>query len=106
MLPACQPQSSDDAATIAAAKAGYDAFAIGDMNAWAKTQAADSKWTMPQGFPYAGTYFGPEQVIEKVFTPIGALWPDFGQPVGHRQRGFRQDQMTTGGQTGGSIHRW
>ena len=77
LLSACQPESSDDAATIAAAKAGYDAFATGDMDAWAKTQAADAKWTMPKGFPYAGVYYGPEQVIEEVFAPIGALWPDF-----------------------------
>ena len=58
-------------------EAGYDAFATGDMEAWAKTQAADAKWTMPKGFPYAGTYYGPEQVIDEVFAPIGALWADF-----------------------------
>lgn len=109
LLSACQPQSSDDAAAIAAAKAGYDAFAIGDMDAWAKTQAADSKWTMPQGFPYAGTYYGPEQVIDKVFTPIGALWPDFKvEPVAFHASGnvvFVETKMTTGGQTSDSIHK-
>ena len=109
LLSACQPQSSDDAATIAAAKAGYDAFATGDMEAWAKTQAADAKWTMPKGFPYAGTYYGPEQVIDEVFAPIGALWPDFKvEPVAFHASGnvvFVETKMTTGGQTSDSIHK-
>ena len=100
LLSACQPESSDDAATIAAAKAGYDAFATGDMDAWAKTQAADAKWTMPKGFPYAGVYYGPEQVIEEVFAPIGALWPDFKvEPVAFHASGnvvFVETKMTTG----------
>ena len=109
LLSACQPQSSDDAATVAAAKAGYDAFATGDMEAWAKTQAADAKWTMPKGFPYAGTYYGPEQVIDEVFAPIGALWPDFKvEPVAFHVSGnvvFVETKMTTGGQTSDSIHK-
>ena len=109
LLSACQPKSSDDAATIAAAKAGYDAFATGDMDAWAKTQAADAKWTMPKGFPYAGTYYGPEQVIEEVFAPIGALWPDFKvEPVAFHASGnvvFVETRMTTGGLTSDSIHK-
>ena len=109
LLSACQPESSDDAATIAAAKAGYDAFATGDMDAWAKTQAADAKWTMPKGFPYAGIYYGPEQVIEEVFAPIGALWPDFKvEPVAFHASGnvvFVETKMTTGGQTSDSIHK-
>ena len=109
LLSACQPESSDDTATIAAAKAGYDAFATGDMDAWAKTQAADAKWTMPKGFPYAGVYYGPEQVIEEVFAPIGALWPDFKvEPVAFHASGnvvFVETKMTTGGQTSDSIHK-
>ena len=109
LLSACQPESSNDAATIAAAKAGYDAFATGDMDAWAKTQAADAKWTMPKGFPYAGVYYGPEQVIEEVFAPIGALWPDFKvEPVAFHASGnvvFVETKMTTGGQTSDSIHK-
>ncbi len=109
LLSACQPQSSDDAATIAAARAGYDAFAAGDMDAWAKTQAADAKWTMPKGFPYAGTYYGPEQVIDEVFAPIGALWTDFKvEPVAFHASGnvvFVETKITTSGQTSDSIHK-
>ena len=109
LLSACQLESSDDAAKIAAAKAGYDAFAAGDMEAWAKTQAPDAKWTMPQGFPYGGTYYGPEQVIEEVFMPIGALWPDFKvEPVAYHVSDnvvLIETVMTAGGQISDSIHK-
>jgi ketosteroid isomerase-like protein len=110
VLASCQAGSnSQDTAVIAAAKAGYDAFATGDMEAWANTQAADAKWTMPKGFPYAGTYYGPEQVIDEVFAPIGALWPDFKvEPVAFHASGnvvFVETKMTTGGQTSDSIHK-
>ena len=79
LMGACAGDShqNNDAAVIAAAKAGYDAFATGDMEAWAQTQAPDSQWEMPKGFPYGGNYVGPQQVIDEVFTPIGELWPDF-----------------------------
>tara|TARA_B100001989_G_C24488081_1_gene438032 strand:+ start:496 stop:780 length:285 start_codon:yes stop_codon:yes gene_type:complete len=79
LLGACAADShqNNDAAIIAAAKAGYDAFSTGDMEAWAQTQAPDSQWEMPKGFPYGGNYVGPQRVIDEVFTPIGELWPDF-----------------------------
>ena len=46
---ACQGDSHKGDATIAAAKAGYDAFAVGDMDAWAQTQGPDVKWAIPKG---------------------------------------------------------
>jgi len=108
-LTACQGDSNQDAANIEAAKAGYDAFALGDMEAWAKTQAPDVKWAMPKGFPYGGNYVGPEEVIAKVFTPIGELWPDFTvEPVAFHAAGnvvFIETKMTTGGQVSESIHK-
>jgi hypothetical protein len=39
-LTACQGDSNQDAANIAAAKAGYDAFAVGDMEAWGTNSGA------------------------------------------------------------------
>ena len=54
-LTACGAGSKSDDAVIAAAKAGYDAFATGDMAAWSATQAPDVKWEMPRAFPTAGT---------------------------------------------------
>ena len=64
-LSACQ-HSSNDAAVIEVAKAGYDAFSVGDMEAWAATQAEDVRWRMPKGFPYGGDYVGPQAVMDGV----------------------------------------
>ena len=110
VLAGCQADSGNqDAAVIAAAKAGYDAFATGDMEAWAQTQAPDSQWEMPKGFPYGGNYVGPQQVIEEVFTPIGELWPDFKvEPTAFHAAGnvvFIETKMTAGGVTSDSIHK-
>ena len=110
VLAGCQADSSNqDAAVIAAAKAGYDAFATGDMEAWAQTQAPDSQWEMPKGFPYGGNYVGPQQVIEEVFTPIGQLWPDFKvEPTAFHAAGnvvFIETKMTAGGVISDSIHK-
>ena len=74
-LSACQ-KPADDAAIIEAAKAGYTAFQQGDMAAWAATQASDVEWIAPKSLPYAGTYYGPDAVMENVFTPILELWPE------------------------------
>ena len=108
-LTACGAGSKSDDAVIAAAKAGYDAFAAGDMEAWAATQAPDVKWEMPQGFPYGGNYAGPQQVIDEVFAPIAALWPDFKvEPTAFHASGnvvFIETKMTAGGQVSDSIHK-
>ena len=111
LLGACSADSrqNNDAAVIAAAKAGYDAFATGDMEAWAATQAPDAQWEMPKGFPYGGGYVGPQQVIDGVFTPIGELWPDFKvEPTAFHAAGnvvFIETKMTAGGVTSDSIHK-
>ena len=110
VLAGCQADSGNqDAAVIAAAKAGYDAFATGDMEACAQTQAPDSQWEMPKGFPYGGNYVGPQQVIEEVFSPIGELWPDFKvEPTAFHAAGnvvFIETKMTAGGVVSDSIHK-
>jgi ketosteroid isomerase-like protein len=111
LLGACSADSrqNNDAAVIAAAKAGYDAFATGDMEAWAATQAPDAQWEMPKGFPYGGGYVGPQQVIDGVFTPIGELWPDFKvEPTAFHAAGnvvFIETKMTAGGVVSDSIHK-
>ena len=108
-LTGCGAGSKSDDAVIAAAKAGYDAFAAGDMEAWAATQAPDVKWEMPQGFPYGGNYAGPQQVIDEVFAPIAALWPDFKvEPTAFHASGnvvFIETKMTAGGEVSDSIHK-
>ncbi len=106
---ACQGVSHEGDATKAAPKAGYDAFALGDMDAWAQTQGPGVKWAIPKGFPYGGNYVGAEAVIEKVFAPIGELWPDFKvEPVAFHAVGnvvFIETKMSTGGEVSDSIHK-
>ena len=55
-------------ANIAVAKAGYDAFNAGDMDAWRAVQAPDSVWTIQVGLPYTGTYIGPAEVENSLLT--------------------------------------
>ena len=100
--------TSDDKAIIAVAQAGYEAFRKEDMAAWADTQAADVIWTVPKGFPYAGTYIGPESVIANVFTPISAMWPDFQvEAMEYHASGntvFVKTRMMAGGEVSDSLH--
>ena len=36
--------------------------------------APDVEWTEAEGFPYAGTYVGPDAIIAGVFQRLGAEW--------------------------------
>ena len=36
------------------------------------------EWTEMAGFPCAGTWVGPQAVIENVFMALGAAWENFG----------------------------
>lgn len=104
----CVEPMSEDSATIAAAQAGYAAFQAGDMTAWSETQADDAVWTIPQGLPYGGTYIGPESVIDNVFAPISALWPDFSvEDLEYHVSGntvFIKTRITAGGLVSDSLH--
>lgn len=39
--------------------------------------APDASWTEAEGFPYAGTYIGPEAIIAGVFERLGSEWIDY-----------------------------
>jgi uncharacterized protein len=36
--------------------------------------APDAEWTEAEGFPYAGTYIGPDAIVEGVFKRLGTEW--------------------------------
>lgn len=55
----------------------YAAFARGDVPAVLAPLAADVRWTEAEGFPYGGTYVGPDAVLQHVFMRIGAEWDGF-----------------------------
>ena len=70
-------ETHETSENIAVAKAGYDAFNAGDMDAWRAVQADDTVWTIQVGLPYTGVYVGPAAVESGVFGPISEMWPDF-----------------------------
>ncbi|MET3898465.1 ketosteroid isomerase-like protein [Devosia sp. UYZn731] len=39
--------------------------------------APDVEWTEAEGFPYAGTYVGPEALIDGVFRRLGTEWTGY-----------------------------
>ena len=55
----------------------YDAFAKGDVPAVLGVMDANLVWTEAAGFPLAGTYNGPQAVLENVFMRLGTLWDGF-----------------------------
>jgi len=63
-----------NAATI---RSLYEAFARGDVPTVLGALAPDVRWTEAEGFPYGGTYSGPQAVLENVFMKLGGEWEGF-----------------------------
>jgi len=55
----------------------YQAFAKGDVPAVIGFLDADIAWTEAEGFPYGGTYHGPNAVLTGVFMRLGTEWDGF-----------------------------
>lgn len=55
----------------------YDAFARGEVPAVLAVLAPNVSWTEAEGFPYGGTYSGPEAVLKGVFMRLGTEWDGF-----------------------------
>ena len=55
----------------------YASFATGDVPAALGAMADDIQWTEADGFPLAGTYVGPQAVLEGVFMRLGEIGDDF-----------------------------
>lgn len=58
-------------------RTAYDAFARGDVPAVLAVLAPDVSWTEAEGFPYGGTYSGPDAVLKGVFMKLGTEWDGF-----------------------------
>ncbi|MDJ0910691.1 MAG: nuclear transport factor 2 family protein [Woeseiaceae bacterium] len=56
----------------------YDSFATGDIAAVTAVFADDISWTEADGFPLAGTYIGPQAVVEGVFMRLGDFSDNWG----------------------------
>ena len=55
----------------------YASFAQGDVPAVLGAMADDIQWTEADGFPLAGTYVGPQAVLEGVFMRLGEIGDDY-----------------------------
>jgi ketosteroid isomerase-like protein len=55
----------------------YEAFAKGDVPTVLAFLDPDIAWTEAEGFPYGGTYNGPNAVLEGVFMRLGSEWDGF-----------------------------
>lgn len=55
----------------------YSSFAQGDVPAALAVMAEDIQWVEADGFPLAGTYVGPQAVLEGVFMRLGEIGDDF-----------------------------
>ena len=60
----------------------YDAVEGGDLEGGLALLAPDCSWKEMDGFPYAGTYHGPDEVREHVFYRIGSEWEGFAFTLG------------------------
>ncbi len=55
----------------------YAAFARGDVRTVLAALAPNIRWTEAEGFPYGGTYVGPDAVMNNVFAKLGSEWNGF-----------------------------
>ena len=58
-------------------RGAYDAFAKGDIPAVLSVLDPQVSWTEAAGFPYGGTYNGPDAVLEGVFMKLGTEWDGY-----------------------------
>ena len=68
----------------------YQSFAIGDVPAVTARFDDDITWTEADGFPLAGTYIGPQAVVENVFMRLSEFSNDWAVVV---------DQLVADGDT-------
>ena len=101
-------EKGEMSANITAAKAGYDAFNTGDIEAWKKTQADDLVFKVLEGLPYSGTFLGQQAVIDNVFSILEEKWVDFQvKPIAFYESGdtvFIHVRMTAEGLDTESMH--
>ena len=58
-------------------EAAYASFAKGDVPAVMGAMDENIKWTEAEGFPLAGTYVGPQAVLEGVFMRLGEVGDEY-----------------------------
>lgn len=74
------PAMSDDS-DVEVIKAHYRASDRGDLPGMLAPLADEVAWTEMAGFPYAGTYIGPDAVRDNVFGRLAAEWDGYAATV-------------------------
>lgn len=59
----------------------YNSFAAGDVVSVVSAFSGDITWTEADGFPLAGTYVGPQAIVENVFMRLGQIGDNWGVVV-------------------------
>ena len=59
----------------------YQSFASGDIQAVTAAFADDIEWTEADGFPLAGTYTGPQSVVENIFMRLSEFSENWGVAI-------------------------
>lgn len=55
----------------------YTSFGKGDVPSVLGSLDERVEWTEAEGFPYGGTYVGPDAVLQNVFMKLGTEWEGF-----------------------------
>ncbi|WP_156760889.1 nuclear transport factor 2 family protein [Microbacterium karelineae] len=71
-------------------RAHYAASDAGDIDGMVAPLSPHVTWTEAAGFPYAGTYSGPDEVVRNVFARIAEDWDAYR---------FTVDEVIDGGDT-------
>lgn len=58
-------------------KAHYEANDRGDLAGMLAPLADDIRWTEMAGFPCAGTYTGPDEIVQNVFARLSNEWEGY-----------------------------
>lgn len=58
-------------------KAHYAGSDTGDLDAMLAPLDANTAWTEMAGFPCAGTYHGPDAIVQNVFAALGQDWDGY-----------------------------
>lgn len=62
---------------VTALRTGYAAFAARDVPMVLALLDPDVRWVETAGGPFAGTFFGPEDVAQGVFARVAVEWSEF-----------------------------
>lgn len=68
---------SNSSSNLDLIRGAYEAFGRGDIPAVLDVMDENIEWHEAEGFPYGGTYHGPDAVLNNVFMKLGADWEGF-----------------------------